>query len=132
MQRKLLLLRLLVVCGSASLGRGDDQTEATTETLPSALVNPQRTSAPPTEPVVMEKITIRETKQSSRQMQALIETLNPKTVPPSLQDGGMLRRKIGNKELEVGVIKSPEFLKEDAKYKDKTPLIKVDLFRLKF
>lgn len=70
-----------------------------------ALANPQRASERSPNPLLMEKVTVRASKQSERQMGALTESLNPIVVPPSLEEGGMLRRKIGGKELEIGVQK---------------------------
>lgn len=138
------MLACLVVVGLIASGLpGQTPSNGTSAEPTNAAVNGSNPAEPPTSstsagqdhaavPTPLEKVTVRDSKQSEAQLNSLSENLNRKIEPPSIEKGGMRRKKFRSRDVDVGAQRHDELLKADEKYKNKKPLVKIDLMRMAF
>src|SRR4051794_13506159 len=109
-----------------------DPPASESEKLPAGIANED---TPPTaieKPMVLEKATIYSSGRFDDQLRELRKLYQPKPPPPFLENGRMFRKQFGGKEIEIGAEKNNDIFKERAKYQDKTPMVKIDVLRLRF
>lgn len=113
------------------LGAEGDNGASKSEPLPPVLVKAAE-DHPATEPLPMEKVTVQGTRQSSFQKESLEKAINPETTPPSVENGAMVHKKIGNRDVQVGAAKWNDVMEKDARFRDKHPMVRIDFLRMAF